>query len=104
MPTKAHFRLLRASRKQLSALSLVIVVTTDEVLVAQCDDDADTLTANFGAMFEDTGVRPTTCSDWPPEPPPPAELEAAIAQGTTPPSARNAGFYMIVRRPTTSGD
>ncbi len=85
------------------------MVTKDEVAVAQYDDDADTLTANFAAMFEDTGlrpidVRPTTCSDWPPEPPPPAELEAAIAQGTTPPSGRNAGFYMVVRRPTTSGD
>jgi len=79
------------------------VVTKDEVAVEQCDEDADTLTANFAAMFEDS-IRPSTCSDWPPVPPPPAELETAIAQGTTPPSGRNAGFYMIVRRPTTSGD
>jgi hypothetical protein len=90
-----------------------MVVTTDEgknggaergTPVVQFDDDADTLTADFAAMFDERGgLRATTCSDWPPEPPPPAELEAAIAQGTTPP-VRNAGFYAAVRRPTTSGD
>lgn len=69
-------------------------MTTDEVPVIQVDDDADTLL---------TPVRAGTCSDWPPEPPPPAELDGVLAAGTVPPT-RNAGVYAAVRRPTTSGD
>lgn len=73
------------------------MVTTDEVPVVQIDEDADTILERVGAL------RVGTCSDWPPEPPPPAELEAALAEGTERP-LRNAAVYIAVRRPTTSGD
>lgn len=79
-----------------------MVTTTDEVPVPQIDDDADTLTQGVDVRIL-RAVRAGTCSDWPPEPPPPGELELALAEGTVPPR-RRAGFYTAVRRPTTSGD
>jgi hypothetical protein len=60
--------------------------------------------------FDDTApmdipVRASTFSEWPPEPPLPADVD--LAQGTITegkPAQRNAGFYAVVRRPTTSSD
>jgi len=78
------------------------VVTTDEVPVQQVDDDADTLTTGVDERIL-RAVRAATSSDWPPEPPPPAELEIALAEGTTPPR-RHAQIYAAVPRPTTSSD
>jgi hypothetical protein len=77
-----------------------VVRTSDEVPVPQVDDDADTLTTGVDERIL-RALRAGTCSDWPPEPPPPVELEAALAEGTQP---RRAAIYVAVRRPTTSGD
>ena len=79
------------------------MTTTDEVLVPQVDDDADTLTQGVDVRIL-RAVRAGTCSDWPPEPPPPGELEIALAEGTMPPPRRRKGVYAAVRRPTTSSD
>lgn len=68
--------------------------------VPQVDDDADTLTTGVDERIL-RALRAGTCSDWPPEPPPPAELEIALAAGTQP---RRAAIYAAVRRPTTSSD
>jgi hypothetical protein len=78
------------------------VVTTDEVPVEQVDDDADTLTQGVDPRILQA-VRAGTRSDWPPEPPLPAELEHPLAEGTIPPP-RAARVYSAVRRPTTSSD
>lgn len=63
--------------------------------VPQVDDD-----------YHDTepmaAVRAGTHSEWPPEPPLPADVD--LAQGTVDnaPPVRNAGIFAAVRRPTTS--
>ena len=64
----------------------------------QVDDDADTLTNCVDERIL-RALRAGTCNDWPPEPPPPAELEAALAEGTQP---RRAAMFAAVLRPTTS--
>lgn len=76
------------------------MVATDEVTVVQVDDDADTLTQGVDVRIL-RAIRAGTSSEWPPEPPPPAELEHALAEGTQPPR-RHAQVYAAVRRPTTS--
>ena len=79
-----------------------MATTDEEVPVPQVDDDADTLTTGLDERIL-RAVRAATSSEWPPEPPPPAELDIALAEGTFPPQ-RHAQVYVAVRRPTTSGD
>lgn len=71
----------------------------EEELVPQVEDDfRDTQPMDIPPQF-----RAGTHLDWPPEPPPPAEVE--LAQGTIDKRVaptRNAGFFAIVFRPTTS--
>jgi hypothetical protein len=78
--------------------------------VPQIDDFRD-LQVDLTDDFRDTdpmGVpsfRAQTSSDWPPAPPLPADVE--LAQGTLTegePVQRNARFYAVVRRPTTSSE
>ncbi|HEY5944754.1 MAG TPA: hypothetical protein VIV40_04655 [Kofleriaceae bacterium] len=67
--------------------------------VPQIDDDyRDTDPMGMPAM------RAGTSSEWPPEPPLPADVD--LAQGTVDgaPPVRKAAFYAVVRRPTTSSD
>ena len=66
---------------------------------------------DFPDDFRDTdpmGVpsfRAQTAGGWPPEPPLPADLDLAVGTITKGvPPTRNAGFYAVVRRPTTSSE
>jgi len=66
--------------------------------VPQIDDPHDT--APMAVPF-----RAGTFSDWPPEPPLPADLDLAvgtITEGVPPP--RTASIFAAVRRPTTSSE
>jgi hypothetical protein len=65
----------------------------DEEPVPQFEEDT---------LLTELPARAGTHSEWPPEPPPPAEVDVAFAQGTTPP--RRAAIYTAVRRPTTSSE
>jgi hypothetical protein len=70
-----------------------------EELVAQAEGDFDD-TAPMGVP----ALRGVTCSDWPPEPPPPSDVDLAQGTETRMTPVRNAAFYPIVRRPTTSSE
>ncbi len=73
-------------------------LVVDEQPVQQADEFRDTDPMGVPSF------RGQTSSDWPPEPPLPAEVD--LAQGTlnNAPPVRKAAFYAIVRRPTTSSE
>jgi hypothetical protein len=69
----------------------------DEVAVPQVD--------NRDTAPMDVPFRASTHSDWPPEPPLPADVDLAVGtltEGVPPP--RTARIFAAVRRPTTSSD
>jgi len=74
------------------------VTELDEVPMPQVDDFRDT------DPMGTPSLRAQTSSDWPPAPPLPADID--LAQGTINGGVkpRNAGFYAVVRRPTTSSE
>ena len=78
------------------------LIVLDEYAV-DVDEDADTILEVIEPLQPIVihGARATTASEWPPSPPPPAELDEVLAVGTQPP-ARRARIYAAVRRPTTS--
>jgi hypothetical protein len=74
-----------------------------EEVVPQIDDFHDDVRDT--APMAVPSFRAQTSSDWPPAPPLPADVD--LAQGTLTegePVRRNAGFYAVVRRPTTSSE
>jgi hypothetical protein len=74
-------------------------LVVDEQPVAQVDDFRDTDPMGVPSF------RAQTSSDWPPAPPLPADVDLAMGTVTEGvPAQRNAGFYAVVRRPTTSSD
>ena len=79
-----------------------------EELVVQIDDDFVVVDDEFhdtAPMAIPPGMRAQTHGGWPPEPPPPADLELAagtITEGVPP--RRNAGIFAAVARPSTSSD
>ena len=69
-----------------------------EVPVPQIDDVHDTAPMAIP-------MRAGTFSEWPPEPPPPADSDLAAGSVTgVKPLPRTASIFAAVRRPTTSGD
>jgi hypothetical protein len=70
-----------------------------EELVPQVEDDFSD-TAPMGVP----SLRAITCGDWPPEPPPPSDVDLAQGTETDMAPVRNAAFYPVVRRPTTSSE
>ena len=75
------------------------VTELDEVPMPQVDDFRDT------DPMGTPSLRAGTSSEWPPAPPLPAECDLAqgtVTEGVRP--VRNAQFYAVVRRPTTSSE
>ncbi|HEY5927590.1 MAG TPA: hypothetical protein VIV11_38160 [Kofleriaceae bacterium] len=75
-----------------------------EEIVVQIDDDFHD-TAPMAIPPGLAGARAQTHADWPPAPPPPADLDLAVGTITEGvPPRRHAGIFAAQPRPTTASD